>query len=114
MNEHAKHEFTKVGLDDWQDALWQVQVEDYPEAQRMDMRQVFAWCAKGRTPFTRECRYSAVCSALDYPVVVFYGLGDNENVRGFRYGFDGPDYMSGFWGLGDAPDGDLRWNKEKK
>jgi hypothetical protein len=81
---------------EWECYLWATQLEEYPNSRRMDMQDVYAWCDKGKTDADKLRRYSTVALALQYPVVVFYGLGDRCCVRGFRYGTDGHEYASGF------------------
>ena len=84
---------------EWECYLWAVQLEEFPRSRRMDMKDVFAWCDKGKDAADKLRRYTAVSMALQYPVVVFYGLGDRCTLRGFRFGTDGPEYMSGFQSL---------------
>jgi hypothetical protein len=81
---------------EWECYLWATQLEEYPTSRRMDIDDVYAWCDRAKTVEGRLRRYKAISMALQYPVVVFYGLGDRCCLRGFRFGTDGPEYMSGF------------------
>jgi hypothetical protein len=85
--------------EEWHRYLWATQMEEFPSSRKMDIQDVFAWCDRAHNPTLRANRYAAVALALQWPVGVFYGLGDSYNVRGFRYGTDGHEYMSGFSAL---------------
>lgn len=96
-NTHAANQrYWAIKQAKWQEYLWATQLEEYPTSRRMDMQDVYAWCDKGKTDANKRARYAAVALALQWPVGVFYGLGDRCCVRGFRYGTDGHEYMSGF------------------
>jgi hypothetical protein len=83
------------------DLLWEVQKEEWPTSKYMTLPQVYAWCDRAKTAEGKAQRYMGISMALQYPVFVFYGLGDDVNVRGFRYGLDGHHYMSGFKSMGE-------------
>jgi hypothetical protein len=88
----------------WQEYLWDAQIREYRSSRRMDMAAVYKWCDSAKDLENKMCRYMAVANALQYPVVVFYGLGDAVHLRGFRYGTNGHEYVSGFGALEDTRD----------
>lgn len=84
---------------EWECCLWATQMEEYPNSKRMSVDEVLTWCDRPHDPTLRANRHAAVALALQFPVVIFYGLGDTYKLRGFRYGTDGHEYMSGFGAL---------------
>jgi len=78
---------------DMQDALWESQIEKYPESVRMSIDEVFAWCDEVSNTTAKLPRYMQIAMALQYPVVVFYRI-EGTKYRGFRFGVEGSKYMS--------------------
>ena len=78
---------------DYQDALWESQIREYPESVRMSIDEVFAWCDEVSNTTIKLHRYGQIAMALQDPVVVFYRI-EGTKYRGFRFGVDGSKYMS--------------------
>jgi hypothetical protein len=84
-------------LERWEDELWQAQLKFWPNSVRMSLKEVYAWCGEPYENLWRSARWSGVALALQYPAVVFYKLSPKDTgLRGFRYGVNGHEYMSGF------------------
>lgn len=78
---------------DYQDALWESQIQEYPGSVQMSINEVFAWCDEASNTPTKLHRYMQITMALQWPVVVFYRI-EGTKYRGFRFGVEGSEYMS--------------------
>lgn len=96
---NQRHWENKMG--EWEGYLWATQLEEFPTSRRMSIQEVYEWADKPMDAAKRAARWSGIALAMQYPVVVFYGLGDSHRLRGFRFGTDGHEYMSGFGSLED-------------
>jgi hypothetical protein len=77
--------------------LWLAQVREFPKSVQMSIHEVFAWCDEAKTTDQKLNRYVQISMALQYPTIVFYFVNGTK-FRGFRFGVDGPDYMSMYGG----------------
>lgn len=81
----------------WENKLWEAQLKYYPDSVRMTLKEVFLWCNEPEDNEWRSARWVAVALALQHPARVFYKLNSEDTgLRGYRYGFEGYEYFSGF------------------
>jgi hypothetical protein len=82
--------------------LWEAQLREYPDSERLNIRQVLDICSENRRLPNEDTRfgftYMKVCLALQFPNVVFYRIPTPNGICpyywGFRYGLHGSQYAS--------------------
>lgn len=105
MNMYAD-KLLQVNIEAMQRELWFRQIELYPTSIRITPQDVIEWALEDRAPWgvtyeqAQLRRLRAIAMALQYPVGVWYRIpaiaGTPHKVTGYRFGFDGPEYLSNF------------------
>jgi hypothetical protein len=89
-----QEESWKWGLEDWQRVLWRVQLREYPGSVRLMPGEAFRkWCCDKHGNILQGNTLAAFANTPTRPGGVFYECG---NYRGYRYGAEAAQYMSGF------------------
>lgn len=73
--------------------LWAAQKREWPTSVRLTVQEVYRWCDSAPNEKTKLYRYVQISMALQEPRVVWYQL-DNTDMRGYRFGLGGREYMS--------------------
>jgi hypothetical protein len=73
--------------------LWAAQLEFWPNSVRLDIHEVYQWCAAGQDKDAKLCRWAQAALAMQYPNVVWYRI-EGTPYRGFRFGVRGHQYAS--------------------
>lgn len=84
-----------VGLDG-ENALWEVQLEEFPDSIRCSRQEVMnTWILQGTTQFKADPRlqHGILNALLNDPTGIFYTCHDGQDY-GYRYGSGGSDYYS--------------------
>ena len=79
-----------------EDALWDAQLENYPDSVRCSRQQVMdTWILQGTTQFKAGAvlQHGILNALLSSPIGVFYTCNDGRDY-GYRYGTDGCEYYS--------------------
>lgn len=95
---NPKRTFTEA-LTAWHHALWQVQLQQYPDSVLRAPTDAFRWwvCGPdGEVPgYGKENRLAVFALAATYPGGVFYECGEGGKWHGYRYGLEPGEYLSG-------------------
>lgn len=89
-----------------ENALWEVQLEEFPDSIRCSRQEVMnTWILQGTTQFKADFRlqHGILNALMNNPIGVFYTCHDGQDY-GYRYGFDGNEYYSFYTGDEDEHD----------
>jgi len=89
-----------------ENALWDVQLEEFPDSIRCSRQEVMnAWILQGTTQFKADPRlqHGILNALLNAPTGVFYTCHDGQDY-GYRYGSGGSDYYSFYVEVRDEHD----------
>ena len=79
-----------------EEALWDAQLENYPDSVRCSRQQVMdTWILQGTTQFKAGAalKHGILSALLSSPIGVFYTCNDGQDY-GYRYGTEGSEYYS--------------------
>lgn len=79
-----------------EDALWEVQLEEFPDSVRCSRQEVMhTWILQGTTQFKAGAalKHGILSALLSSPIGVFYTCHDGQDY-GYRYGTEGSQYYS--------------------
>ena len=76
-------------------SLFDVVKEHWPQAEEITPSEVLIWADQAKTQDQKLARFMSVAMAIQYPNGVWYRFPP-ALVSGYRFGENGPDYLSGF------------------
>lgn len=86
-------------LGDYQNAIWEVQLANWPDSVPMTHSDALAWAEQNQ----ERGGYMAVAMAIQHPGGIWYALRPGGPLRGYRFGLNDEEYISGFGWEGEQP-----------
>ena len=76
--------------------LWLAQLQVHPHSVPVRYAELREWADQPKLMIHVMQRWRAIASALQHDRVVFYRLGPDKPIAGYRYGLEASQYASNF------------------